>query len=80
MLCAHKEFFFVLCEIYTNIYLKDNINAVLGRDLSDKTLCGVGRGGGNTIGQLIWQLVVLIPAPSLITTYKYGWNTQTHAL
>jgi len=53
MLCAHKEFFFVLCEIYTNIYLKDNINAVLGRDLSDKTLCGVGRGGGNTIGQLI---------------------------
>lgn len=53
MLCAHKELFFVLCEIYTNIYLKYNIKAVLGRDLCDKTLCGVGVREGNTIGQLI---------------------------
>jgi len=42
MLWVHKKLFFVLCEIYTNMYLKDNINAALGRDLCDKTLCGVG--------------------------------------
>lgn len=41
-LCGHKEFSFILCEIYSNIYLKDNINAVFGRDPCDKTLCGVG--------------------------------------
>jgi len=46
MLCGHKEFFFILCGTYTNIYLKDNINAVLGRDLCDEALCGVGVGEG----------------------------------
>jgi hypothetical protein len=40
MLCGHKEFFFIFCYIYTNIYLKNNINAVFSRDLYDKTLFG----------------------------------------
>jgi len=67
MLCSHKEFFFVLCEIYTNIYLKDNINAVLGRDLCDKTLC---REGGE--GKYHWSVNLTIGSINSSTKFNHN--------